>query len=321
VRHAAECDGLVDEVNIELLQEELKDLAGRYHQLDPMNVLVEARLARDLAYALGERTRNVAQVADLHPIAGVACGLLAVGSFDLGLGGPAARQVRAAAAYARLLGHTGLRTWAAGTTALIANWAGQPKEALKSISEAAQSGTGGIGSARLHAIEARAWSLLGDAPQVHAALATADASLDAASGDDDLYDDVGGELGWGISIHSACAGTALLAINDAELAARRIRIALDTWPVDPCGGMVAERARVDLAAAELAGGHFDALLASLDEVWAVPATLRRHGLVARLAHLRLNLRGAAWHDHRPAAELSERIEVFCRESAAIPEIA
>jgi hypothetical protein len=85
--------------------------------------------------------------------------------------------------------------------------------------------------------------------------------------------------------------------------------------------MVAERARVDLAAAELAGGHYDALLASLDEVWAVPATLRRHGLVARLAHLRLNLRGAAWHDHRPAAELSERIEVFCRESAAIPEIA
>lgn len=315
-RHAAGSGGAVEGASIEHARNQVRRLARRYHQLPPIRALAEAREVRNLAYMLLERTRRPGQMADLYLTAGQACGLLAMASFDLAQWDAAADQVCAARAYADLIGHPSLRCWSVGTQALVAYWTGQPRHALAVLQAMGESAPGGAAAARLYAILARSWSYLGNPSEVAGALNVADRAMDAANGCDDLHDGIGGELGWGRSLHHACAGTALLAVGKAEQAAQRIREALEVAPDDPYSGLVPPRARIDLAAAELAARRFDAALDALGEVWDTPDGYRRHGVTARLEQLGRALEGPDWRDHRPAAELRDRIEVFVGEAVA-----
>jgi tetratricopeptide (TPR) repeat protein len=315
-RHAAGSGGAVEDASIEHARIQVRRLASHYHQLPPIRALAEAREVRNLAYMLLERTRRPGQMADLYLTAGQACGLLAMASFDLAQWDAAADQIGAARAYADLVGHPSLRCWAAGTQALIAYWTGQPRHALTVLQAVDTTTADGASTARLHAIRARAWSYLGNAEEVTGALLTADRAMDATHGVDDLHDGIGGELGWGRSLHHACAGTALLAIGHAEAAARRIREALEAAPDDPYSGLVPPRARIDLATAELAAGRLDAAVDALGQVWDTPARYRRHGVTSRLEQLGRTLQAPDWRDHRPAAELRDRIEVFVGEAVA-----
>jgi len=314
-RHAAEAGGGVDAVAVEQVQAQVRRLARHYHELPPIRLLGELRQTRDMAYLLLTRTRRPAQTADLYLAAGQACGLMAMGSFDLALWDAAADQVRAASTYSDLVGHRDLSSWAAGTLALIAYWTDRPQQAVSVLDAAASRTRAGHQAARLQAIQARAWAHLGDADQVAAALRSADAYME--DGDDGgEAEDMAGEFGWGRSLHLACAGTALLAIGNADDATRRIRAALATAPHDPHAGMVPERARVDLAAAELTANRFDAAADALDRVWQIPVRYRRHGLTARMTQVSRALAKPAWRRHRPAAQLRDRIEGFVDEALA-----
>jgi hypothetical protein len=251
-RHAAGSGGAVEDASIEHAWNQVRRLAGRYHQLPPIQALAEARAARNLAYLLLERTRRPGQMADLYLTAGQACGLLAMASFDLAQWDAGADQIGAARAYADMVGHPNLRCWSAGTQALITYWTGQPRHALAVLQAVEATVPHGVLIARLHAIRARAWSYLGDVGEVTSTLLAADRAMDTAgSGDDETHGGIGGELSWGRSLHHACAGTALLAVGQAEAAAQRIREALHTAPDDAYSGLVPPRARIDLAAAEL----------------------------------------------------------------------
>jgi hypothetical protein len=94
-------------------------LANGYAAMPPVLLLAEARRARDLTYAALDRTHRPAQLTDLYLSAGQLCGLMASASFDLAVWDAAAEQSRAALVYADLIDHTGLRSWARGTQALI----------------------------------------------------------------------------------------------------------------------------------------------------------------------------------------------------------
>ncbi len=316
-RHAADSGGSVSPTSIEQVQAEVWRLARRYAELSPLLLLSEARQARDLAYAALDRTRRPAQTADLYLAAGQLCGLMAVASFDLAVWDAAAEQARAAHVYAELVDHAGLRSWARGTQALIAYWTGRPRQALLHVEAGLDSAPAGAAEARLRCIEARAWSHIGgDSRNVSDALRHADTAHDADSGGDDLHDEIGGEFGWGPSRHAACAGTALLAIGDAAGAVERARTALTLLPDDPLGGLVAERAHIDLAAAELALGRLDAADAALEPVWDVPVPQRRHSLTDRLTQMAHALATQTWRDDRQAWQLRDRIEVFNTEAQA-----
>jgi hypothetical protein len=316
-RHAAESDGSVSPVVIEQVQAEVWRLARGYADTPPLRLLAEARQARNLAYTALDRTKRPAQTKDLYLAAGQLCGLMAVASFDLAVWEAAAEQARAAHVYAELVDHAGLRAWARGTQALIAYWTGRPRQAIIHVEAGLDGAPAGAAEARLRCIEARAWSHIGGDPsRTTEALRAADEAHIADHGGDDLHDEIGGEFGWGSSRHAACAGTALLGIGDAAGAVDRARQAIELLPDDPFGGLVAERAHIDLAAAELALGRLDAADASLASVWLVPIPQRRHSLTDRLVQMARVLSSTRWRDDHQAAELRDRIEMFNTEAEA-----
>lgn len=155
---------------------------------------------------------------------------------------------------------------------------------------------------------------MGDAAEARRAIAAADEALDANDHEDGVHDLVG-ELSWGGSRHSACAGSALLQAGDTAAAIDRVHTALELLPRDASGGVLAERAYCDLAGAEVARRNLDAAAEALRQVWALPVPKRRHGVTGRLLGIQRVLAGRAWHHDRRAAELSERIVVFNAEAS------
>ena len=217
--HAARIAGTVDSTDISLLQESVLELAREYQDRPPLQLLTEARHIRNLAYLLLDKTRRPAQTAQLYQVAGQACGLLSVVSFDMARWDAAEEQARSARTYAELIGDADLEAWSRGTQALIANWRGQSRRAIDLIASSIEAAPAGASTARLRAIEARAWAELGRPDQVKEALLLADLEMDQIR-EDGLYGATGGEFGWGPSRHAACAGTALLTVGQGETAGR-----------------------------------------------------------------------------------------------------
>ncbi len=316
IDHALSVSGEVNWAVIEQVQAEVRRLAADYSTRSPLQFLGDARRVRDLAYAALDRTRRPTQTAGLYLATGQLCGLMSIASFDLAVWDAAAEQARAAYVYSDLVDHDGLRTWTRGTQALIEYWTGRPRAALVHIEAGLTVSATGAGLARLRAIEARALSRLGDQPGTLTAIGAADDAHQAATGGEDLYDEIGGEFGWGPARHAACVGTALLTIRDWTLAGERSRTALALMPTGPGASTVRERAHVDLAIAELGLGHLDAVEVELERVWTVPARHRRHALTDRLHGLGQALTAAPYGASPKARDLRDRIEVFTTEAQA-----
>jgi hypothetical protein len=315
-RHAAGAGGGVSPTTLEQVLAGVEELAVRYAATPPLLMLEQARRARDTAYYALDRTHRPAQAADLYLAAGQLCGLMARASFDLGAWSAAEEQARAACVYAELVDHPGLHAWARRTLAMIAYWARFPRQAITQVEAGLDGAPEGAARARLHAVEARAWAHVGgDLGRVTAALAAGEQALSAGDGDADRYVGVGGEFAWGPAAHMACASTALLTAGDPAGAARQARTALDL--ISEGGGtdaVVAERVQVDLASAELAAGHLDAAGEALAPVWSVAVEQRRQAMTGRLAQLAGALVGSTWRGEPEAAQLRDRIEVFCTEA-------
>lgn len=315
--HAAGITGGVSTDDIEGVHDLVRRLARSYHTEPPLRMLANARNARNVAYLLLDRTRRPAQTADLYFAAGQACGLLASASFDLAMWDAAEDQARSAHTYADTIGHAGLRAWARGTLALIANWTDRPRRAIHLISVGIDEAPLGAARARLRGIEARAWSEIGRADRVAEAIELADADLAQPGHGEELHDEIGGEFGWGGSRHAACAGTALLSVGDPDRAVERIREALTLLPSDRFGGLVAERAQIDLAFAELKAGRLDASQTALDEIWTVPALQRRQALTGRLSQIAGHLTSERWRGEAEAGQLRDQIEAFNSEATTL----
>lgn len=313
--HAARIAGTVDSDDISLLQESVLELARAYQTKPPLELLTEARHIRNVAYLLLDKTRRPAQTSELYQVAGQACGLLSVVSFDLARWDAAEEQARSARTYAELIGDADLEAWSRGTQALIANWRGQSRRAVDLIASSVDKAPAGVSTARLRAIEARAWAELGRPDQVKESLRLADIEMDRVR-DSELYGATGGEFGWGRSRHAACAGTALLAIGQGESAVTRISDAINLVPEDPLGGLAPARAQVDLATAELLAGRLDSSVDALDSVWTIPAPRRRHGVTGRMEQLARRLTGRDWRDTAEAVDLRDQIEVFNAEAVS-----
>jgi hypothetical protein len=313
--HAARIAGTVDSTDISLLQESVLELARDYQNRPPLRLLTDARHIRNVAYLLLDKTRRPDQTAQLYQVAGQACGLLSVVSFDLARWDAAEEQARSARTYAELIGDANLEAWARGSQALIANWRGQSRRAIDLIAASIGVAPAGASRARLRAIEARAWAELGRPDQVTDAVRLADLEMEQVR-DDGLYGATGGEFGWGPSRHAACAGTALLKVGHGDTAVTRISDAIGLVAEDPFGGLAPARAHIDLATAELLAGRLDESISALETVWTVPAPNRRHGLTGRMDQLARQLTGRDWRETPQAVELRDQIEVFNAEAVS-----
>lgn len=313
--HLAAATAAVDPAGVDTVQDAVVRLARRYDVLSPSQVLAEARQTRDLSYGLLDRTRRPAQQVDLNLVAGMSCALLAGASFDLGRPGPAAAQARAAARYAGVIGHSGLTAWSLGCLSLLTYWSGRPREAVQIADEALAASPGGSASARLYAIRARAWALIGDLAEVTSAVQRADDLLAVSGGSEELHDQIGGEFAWGAARNSMCAGTALVTVGDAAAGADRLREVIAA-PAGTVSRSILGQPRTDLATAELAAGRFDAAIHQLQDVWTTPLEQRRVGLTGRLDRMRGVLDEQRWKAYRPAGSLRDQIETFTTEAVS-----
>ena len=315
---ASEAARMVAPMSVMQLMGELEQLARSYADVPPLEMLDQARRLRDESHRLSERTRVPAQLADLHLVTGGACGLLARSSWDLGAWSAAIEQAHAAGVYGRIIGHSGLRAWAAGTEALIAFWRNRPQDAVDAAERGLQLAPSGTPQARLHCIAARAWAYLGAMDRVRAELAAADQALGQAGGlnAEILHDEIGGEYGWGQARHAMCAATALLVAGDLDRAATRAREAItlrtDGHALDE---LVTAKAQADLACVELASGRLDSAQDTLSPVWEVAPEFRSYPLIGRLESAAAALMRPRYVHSRSATDLGERIRAYCDTSA------
>lgn len=314
---AADGSHTLPTMSIEQVRDTSQRLAREYNAASPLSTLIAARMLRDSVRQMAETTNKPRQTAELYQVAGQACGVMSVASFDLAILPAAVEQARAALVYAELIDDLSLQAWSLGSLALTAYWFGHPREATDLAARGLQVSPAGTARARLLCIAARAWAHLGDGTRARQAIETAERERQAigAVGDDALHDGVGGEFGWGPARQAMCDATAWLRLGDADRAAAKARTAIHLRMGDDTGYHVDAKAAADLAAAELLRDNLDAVEDVLTPVWDVAVDNRSHALVARLGDVGARLRDERYREAPSARGLVERIDGFAAESA------
>ena len=150
------------EATLEQLDADVRRLAAAYVHVPPLPMFEEMLRVRDRIYRLLAGRQKPAATARLHLLAGMLCGLLANVSTDLGYRDAAAEQARAAWAYGDIIRQTACGPGPVACKALIEYWSGRPQHAVRLVQGAGRFADSATARVRLHSIEARAWSLLGD---------------------------------------------------------------------------------------------------------------------------------------------------------------
>lgn len=306
----------VSDTTVDQLRDDVATLARRYTHTSPFDVFRGAKLLREQAEYLRDRTQVPAQQQDLLIIAGESCALLATAAFDLGSMSGAARLSRSAALYGETARFEPLRAFAGGILAYISYFSGRPGDAVR-FARIARSfgGLGDVARRRLFAIEARGFGHLGDSLSAQRAMR---ASQDEGQGErDDLHDLVGGEFGFSEErLAMSHASTSLLLGDGAaaeEHAQRAIRL-IHTRPSARRSEKVIGGAASDLAMARLLRNDLPGASEALEPLWDIPTEQRTTGLLERTGVLRRALTVQRYQGASTAIELGERLEDFSRVS-------
>jgi tetratricopeptide (TPR) repeat protein len=318
--HAEWAEGSnVGEATLEQLDADVRRIAADYVHAPPLPMFAEMLRVRDRIYFLLAGRQKPAATAHLHLLAGVLCGLLANASTDLGYRDAAAEQARAAWAYGDIIGHNGLRAWTRGMQALIEYWSGRPQHAVRLAQSARRYADSVTAEVRLHSIEGRAWSLLGDAREASRCLCAAAKARESSKSDDYLHDEVGGVFGFADTKNHCYAGAAFIHLGQADPALEATSRAVELY----AGGPAEQRsygaeslARVDTAVAHLLKQRLDGAADSLALVLAIPAGLRIAQLGDRLADVRARLAGTEFSGAREARGLRDQIDDFAGKTLA-----
>ncbi|HEV2373357.1 MAG TPA: hypothetical protein VGS19_14430, partial [Streptosporangiaceae bacterium] len=305
------------EATLEQLHDDITRITRGYTALSPVDVFAEARRLRDVGYHLLSRTRRAGQEADLCLSVGVACGLLAAASFDLGCWGAATEQARAAWVFGTQIGHPGLRAWAKGMQALVAYWSGDPGVAQTLAAEAQLVAPPGTAMVRLRCIEARAWAHQGRAREAERAIAGAETARDQADGCDELHDRIGGQFGFDAARQARCHATAYLQLGDPAKAVTWAETAISLYKGMPEGRRwlkIEAQAHADLAAGRLVGGDLDGASSALRPVLLTPVDFRVEGLTRRVQRVATMLTTSSYRGSAPARQLSGEISEFTADA-------
>lgn len=302
----------VDPVAVARLESEIAVLAGEFATLAATAVLPRAQRLRRLACHLLDRTPRPEQARELYLIAGAACGLLSGASFDLGYRDAAAAHADAVWTYGSLINHDGLKAWARGMQALLANWSGRAFQAQQLAVDGLRHAPAGAARVRLHAIAARASAQLGDPAQTAGSVAAGGAAL-AERGEDELHDRIGGEFGFSAARQAWCISTAYVQLKDVPAAVHHAERALSLYRDLPAADRTPKAeagAHVDLATAYLLQGELEGAEEALRWVLALPGEHRVDGVYQRLAKVRALLRATRLQDAATARRLLDSVEAF-----------
>ncbi len=158
---------------LDQLIDDVRRLVVAYQQQPLPTLLGDLVDTQDRAFGLLEGRQRPAQARDLYLIAGIACGMMAKASHDLGAPHDAMTQARAGYACADNAGHDGLRAWIRGLQSLITYWSGRLEDSVRyaQLGAEAAARSRGTASVWLAGSEARSLAALSRLEDAHAALA------------------------------------------------------------------------------------------------------------------------------------------------------
>ncbi|MER5262284.1 hypothetical protein ABTZ99_09415 [Actinosynnema sp. NPDC002837] len=303
---------------LDQLADDVRRLVNAYPRQPLQDLLGDLVDVQGRAFGLLEGRQKPDQTRDLYLLAGVASGLMAKASHDLGAPHDAMTQARAAHVCADNAGHDGLRAWTRGLQALIAYWSGQFAESVRYAEKGADAAARSRGTAGvwLASGQARALAAMGRADHARAAVENAADIREQAEGDE--LDEMGGLCTFSRPRGLYYAAEALAWAADAERAERLALEALDAYATSPDDRAFGDEAgtRCALAVARLARGEVDGAAEALAPVLLMPVAQRIHGVVMAVDNVVTALRGVG--DGRPAAELADALQTFGSERLVLP---
>jgi hypothetical protein len=308
---------------IDQLRDQLGELA-RASIRDPLNTIVgELIETQDTIFTLLEGKQRPGETRNLYLLAGIASGLLAKTSHDLGHAHDAMTQARTVYVCAENADHHGLRAFARSMQSLIAYWAGRPQEAARyaqSGAEIAAQTTGSI-SAWLPALEARAWAQLGDSTEARRAIARAESQRGRIEPDE--LDGIGGILTFPLAKQRYYAAGALVYLDGEEAhGGAEALAALELYEND----RNTERsygdeagARAELAISHVRDGDIDGAYEAIVPVFDLVPERRNNGIIASVMRVHTALRAPKFATSPIARNTRDEIEHFSqRPVAALP---
>ena len=213
-------------VAISSLWEEVARLA-RNPNRTPRDCFNAARAVRSQALGIAERTRRPSSLSGLYLAVGASTALMASAAFDLNRWDISERLSQSAISYADIIGNNSLLAWTTGLAALLANWRGEPDDALRYFRQAVELSPPGIPKVRLRYIAARSYALLGDVAAVRQVVDDANRDYDDSTSHRDLLaNEVGGEFAFETPRAAACVAAAWLDVGQGQQAADSAQWAL-----------------------------------------------------------------------------------------------
>jgi len=312
--------GPAQELSPEQLYDELARLARDYVTGEPLSLFTRMRRVREVLYSALSRKLWLRDQVDLCFLIGCLHSLMADAAEALGGSDLAQELARAGLGYALAIDHKPLAAQLRLNLAITALWSGLPLRA----GELAKAGLAylpsGPNAAQLQLVGARSAARLGDTRTAMQLIDDARRTRDVDHADDLLA--IGGEFGFSMASQHYFAGSALVELAGEESAAAdELAKAVELYQAGPLPGehhsaFCELTARVDLAGALTRSGHLDAAVATVEPVLACPPSRRVASLPKRFGRVRAGLAAPPYRGSVQAGEFDQRIELFCRETAA-----
>lgn len=306
---------------IDQLADDVRRLVVAYQQQPLERLLGDMVDTQDRAFNLLEGRQKPSQTRDLYLLAGVAAGLMAKVSHDLGAPHDAMTQARAAYTCADNAGHDGLRAWTRGLQALIAYWSGRLIDSVRYAEQGAEAAAtaGGSSAVWLASGQARSLAALGRIEEAHAAVDRATEARNQVQPDE--LDELGGLCTFTRPRQLYYAADALAwADSEADHTERLALEALDAYAVAPAQDRAfgdEAGTRCALALARVQRGQIDGAAEAIAPVLDLPPAQRIHGIVTSVDHVNTALRQIE-QPGRSATDLLDAIQAFSSERLALP---
>ncbi|MEU8138381.1 hypothetical protein [Streptodolium elevatio] len=311
---AAEGSTVVPET-LAQLHDEVRRLADAYPRLPLPTLLGDLVEVQDTTFRILEHGRvRPSQAKELYLLAGMTSGMLAKASHDVGDPRSAMMQARTAYVCADNADHPAMRAWVRGMQSLINYWAGRPQEAARyaALGTAVGEDVRGTTSIWLACLEARAYALLGDAPNARAAAARAEDTRDALRPDD--LDSYGGILTFPRARQLYYVAEAVVHLRDDPRGAQAqadaaVAAYRDAPPEEWAFGDEAG-AQTNLALSRVAAGELEGAVEAVRPVLELPFDQRNFGVLVSVRRVHDALSDARFLGTRAAADVREEIEEF-----------
>ncbi|MGW1279475.1 helix-turn-helix domain-containing protein [Streptomyces tsukubensis] len=284
------------------LHDNLARIAGQYVCTSVLPLFNDLVSIRDEVFGLLRKRQKPHHARELYVLAGASCLLLAHASQNLGNSHAALAQIRTAGTCAQQIDHKPLRAWAAGTTALIAEWSAQPARALQLAEKAIALAPAGHSRIRAFAIQARTAARTGNQEAADAALTQMMTAQEEPPDADDLVE-IGGIFTFPPAKQDYYTGATFSLLGRHEEAEAYATRAVDQYrhgpPMARSYGDEA-LAAIDIALARIRQGDIGMATSWLQPILALPPD-------QRIQQLALGL--------RPVARALEESPLLCTSGA------